>query len=471
VLALGTVAKRQGYDIQIIDSRVEDNYEDCINRLEAEPLCFGISAIIGYQVTEGLEIAKTIRKRFPKTPILWGGWFPTMLPELTVKSQYADIVVRGQGETTFLELLHCLSQSKPLSGVQSLTYKENGKVIHTPDRPLEDPTTFPPPNYELIDLFRYNSVQNQSINYQSSRGCPFRCKFCCTPELYGRSWKGLEPKRVLDELEYLASKYKINHIEFADDNFFNSKERAAQILTGMLERRINLTYTATVRINQLIKFDAATFALIKRTGCKTLYASSESGTDKILKVIQKDITVEQIRKMAELFARYKIPVRTTFMVALPEETHEDLKGTLRLSKELTEINKDIDVYYSFFLPLPGTVFFDDAKAQGLIKEPETLEGWAKCVPTDQRQFWLFLTKSDNLSTGKRYGVKKVAFYFWFGHFPRFARFISINKLFAPLKLLRKVCAYRFDHDIYAFPIEWWIFRLIWNTKLLLSEKN
>jgi hypothetical protein len=237
----------------------------------------------------------------------------------------------------------------------------------------------------------------------------------------------------------------------------------------MIERELNLTYTASVRINNLVKFDSELFDLIKRSGCRKLYASSESGTNKILGVIQKDITVEQIRQMAILFKQYDIDARTTFMVGLPEETHEDLKSTFSLSMELLEIKDNLDIYFSFFVPIPGTDFFDDAKSRGLISEPQTMDEWAICVPVDQRQFWLFLTASDKLSTEKRHRAKKVSFYFWFGHFPRFGRFISMSKWLFPLKIVRKICAFRFDHDFYAFPVEWWLFRLVWGIKLSLFE--
>ena len=469
LLALGTVAAEQGYDITIIDSRIEQDYEKCIRGIDEAPLCFGISCIVGYQVKEGLDIARLLRELFPDTPIVWGGWFPTMLPELTAKSPCADIVVRGQGENIFLELLECLSQSKDLSEIEGITFMKDGKVVSTPDRPLEDPSTFPPLDYGMINVSRYNSIQDGSINYQTSRGCPYRCKFCCTPKLYGRKWTGLEPKRVLDELESIVTKYRINHIEFVDDNFLHNRERAARILEGIIERKMNITYTASVRINRLVKFDTEMFDLIKRAGCKLLYASSESGTDKILKVIQKDINVEQIRKMAELFDIHKIPARTTFMVGLPEETHEDLRATFLLSKELFDRNKNLDIYYSFFLPIPGTDFFDDAKSQGKIIEPDTLEKWANFAPADQRQFWLFLTTSDGVSTQMRFKTKKVAFYFWFGHYPRFGKFISKSIMLSPLKIIRRICAFRFDHDLYAFPIEWWAFRLLLNARLLLFE--
>jgi len=471
LLALGTVAAREGYEVTIIDSRIDEDYEKRIRELDEEPLCFGISCIVGYQVKEALDIARLLKKRFPDTPIVWGGWFPTMLPDLTVRNPCADIVVRGQGENIFLELLESLSQSKDLSGINGITFMKNGQVVNTPVRPLEDPSMFPPLNYEMVDLSRYNSIQSGSINYQTSRGCPYRCKFCCTPKLYGRKWTGLKPKRVLDDLENLVSKYQINHIDFVDDNFLHSRERASRILEGIIERNLGISYTASVRINKLVKFDAAMFDLIKRSGCKMLYASSESGTDKILRVIQKDITVEQIRKMAELFDIHKIPAKTTFMVGLPKETREDLKATFLLSKELFERDKDLVVYYSFFLPIPGTDFFEDAKSKGLIAEPDTLEGWAMFAPVDQRQFWLFLTTSDNVSTQKRFEARKMAFFFWFGHYPRFARFIARSRLFFPLTILRRICAFRFDHDFYLFPIEWWAFRLIWNIKLFLFESR
>ena len=468
-LALGTFIGKEGYEVTIIDSRVELDYERRIRELEAPPLCFGISSIVGYQVTEGLAIARVVRKHFPDTPIIWGGWFPTMLPDLTVKSPLADVVVRGEGESAFLELLDCLRDGKDLSEIRGITFMQNGKVIHTPERPHEDFSELPALNYELVDLSRYNSIQNHSINYQTSRGCPYRCKFCCTPKLYGRRWQGLKPERVLDELEHIIRKYDINHVEFIDDNFLNAPERARRILEGMIERGLNISYTASVRINRLVTFEPEMFELIKRSGCKTIYASSESGTDKILNVIQKDITVEQIRKMAVLFNRYKIPARTTFMVGLPEETHEDLKATLLLSKELIDTYNDLDVYYSFFLPIAGTDFFTDAKSRGLIIEPETLEEWADFAPADLRQFRLFLTTSDGVSTPKRYKIKMVSFYFWFGHYPRFAKFIARSKIFSPLAIFRKVCALRFDHDFYAFPIEWWLFRAIWAVKLRLFE--
>ena len=155
-LALAGPLIKEGYDVKIIDAAIEDNFSDQILKECLDAICVGISCIYGYQVHQAAEISKQIRNRFPHIPIIYGGWLPTVRPELFLENNLADVVVSGQGEETLLELLRSLEKSRvDLTHIKGIYYKKNGHILATETRKLIDLNKFPSLPYHLIDVNRY----------------------------------------------------------------------------------------------------------------------------------------------------------------------------------------------------------------------------------------------------------------------------------------------------------------------------
>jgi radical SAM superfamily enzyme YgiQ (UPF0313 family) len=136
ILAISGPLVDQGYHVMVFDSRVDDHFDQFLHSLKEEPLFFGLSVMVGYQIIDGLDLSRRIKKKFPNVPVVWGGWFPSMEPEVIMKEDSIDIGVRGPGERTVIRLARCLEGGEDIATVGALVYRNNGKVaVDTPAMP------------------------------------------------------------------------------------------------------------------------------------------------------------------------------------------------------------------------------------------------------------------------------------------------------------------------------------------------
>jgi anaerobic magnesium-protoporphyrin IX monomethyl ester cyclase len=175
LLHIASPLQREGYQVRILDMRLED-YR---NKAIGNPVFVGITCMSGQQIHYGLEFARKVRAESPFCPIVWGGVHPTLLPEQTAASKSVDVVVRGEGELVVPELANKLAAGEPLDNVRGLTFKSKGSIKSTADADLIDlddiPVELP---YDLLNLEKYNTQQSGRFHIQTSRGCPHRCGFC-----------------------------------------------------------------------------------------------------------------------------------------------------------------------------------------------------------------------------------------------------------------------------------------------------
>ena len=218
-------AMQEGFEFDIIDSMVEPNpMEKLWEKLEGA-WAFGSTCIVGYQVADGAEVSRLVREKHPGLPIIWGGWFPSVAPELFLRNNLADAVCLGQGEVTFTEWLCAVRDGKPVEAVRGLALWREGKLFKTPPREVVALDDLPPPRFDLIDVDKYLDVQERqagtakvryrfpdppgysmdkpyrAVSYFSSYGCPEPCSFCCSPLVTNRRWKALNAKTLVDRLK------------------------------------------------------------------------------------------------------------------------------------------------------------------------------------------------------------------------------------------------------------------------------
>lgn len=454
-LALAGPLQKEGFDVKILDEHGEGDLIGPLSRLNSPPVCFGISCMFSYQLMSGLCAARWIRTHFPEVPIVWGGWFPSLLSEVTLADPHVDIVIRGKGETTFTELVRALSNKTPLDGIQGITYKDGDKIVRNPDRPLEDPNTFPPKPYGLLNLQRY-SVTDGTVTFNSSYGCPFRCKFCGITRALNRKWnKGLTPERTLNDLEDLMHnhKIKIKHLVFQEDNFFNNRDRAKKIIEGFLQRGWDFTWEANLRIDQMLRFDTETLRLIKRSRCIKLGAGAESAVQPMLDFLGKDLKVEQIEKGVELARDYEIPLSLNFIAGLPGETETGFVETLKNIKQLYKIYPKLNIRIYQYFPVPGTPLYEMEREQGLIDEPQSFAEWAD-IATNPLVITP-LSPRHKLYKNVSSIYKIMTFYFIYGY--QEERFADGNRTMirrALLNILHRVSVFRFEKNFWYFPLEW-----------------
>ncbi len=184
LLAIARMLDSDKYKVIIINATIEKEYVKEVLNVAKGSLCVGITVMTGLQITDTLNVAKEVKKRFPKLPIILGGYHPTILPKQTVSHPCVDIVVKGQGEITFQKVVDKLGQNLPLNDVLGITFKSfDGKIIDNPNRSFVDLNEFPPLPWHLLDMEKYvrsrhPKYDGPSIDYYTSQGCPYSCKFC-----------------------------------------------------------------------------------------------------------------------------------------------------------------------------------------------------------------------------------------------------------------------------------------------------
>ena len=369
------------YDVKILDLRVKPDWKRALLiELKKEPYFVGISTMTGPNLISAIQISKFVKEN-SNALVVWGGIHASLLPGQTLENPLVDIVVKGEGEITFVELADAIINKKHLKGILGVWYKEDGVIKSNPDRPPVDLNKLPPVPYELLDdIEKYIWVREDGvrvINYMSSRGCPQLCTFCYVASFYNSRWKQLDAKRVLDDFEYLIDRFKVGHIYINDDNFFVNLLRVKEIAQGMLDRKFDISWdvlgahaqTTARMTDELIK-------LLDKSRLTGLLTGVESGSPRILELVKKNITVQMVIDANKKFIGTGIIPTYTFISGYPTETNEELQMTVDLLFRLWKDNKNIiPGNVKPFIPYPGTPLYEMAVQYG-FEPPKSVEGWA-----------------------------------------------------------------------------------------------
>ena len=370
----------KGYTVEIIDQGISADWKDKLKKsLGPETICAGVSAMTGSSITAGLEFSGFL-KRTSKVPVIWGGIHASLLPEQTVLNPFVDAVVIGEGEKKFADLVECLKAGRSLEQVNGIAFKKDGVPVFTPPADNVAMDDLPIPDFSLIDAEYYIRESKSSydgrrcLDLNVDRGCPFRCAFCYNIKFNERKWRAMSAGRILEVIETLKNKYRLGAINFVSDNFFVDKKRAEAVCRGLVERGLDLKWHSDIRIDTFLQYDDAGLALIKKSGCDDLTFGIESGSDPVLKKIDKDITVAQVLKAHRRVTAAGFKANYHFMLGFPEETREDIMATVGLASLLTE-DRATNVYGpSMYVPYPGAPLFDKCVKMGFVP-PSKLEEW------------------------------------------------------------------------------------------------
>jgi len=367
------------YEVKIIDQRTDPLWEENLRKeLEEEPLCVGISSMTGPQIGFGLQAARVVKETGSDAKVVWGGVHATLLPEQTVRHELVDIVVVGEGELIFYNLVNALKKKRRLEDVKGILFKKDGQIIKTePEAPL-DLNELPDLPYHLVDVENYVGSQGRfqgeaerSLIFISSRGCPWGCAYCCNPRLSKRRWRPMSAEKTYERVMKLVEKYNLDAITFHDEEFLVSRSRAekiAYLIGGQFKWWIQ------GRMDRLKDMD---LPYLEKNGLCEVQPGVESGSDRILKMIRKGETVEDMLEANRALAKTDILPLYNFMVGFPTETQEEVMQTVDLALRLLDENPKAQISgFYIFVPYPGTELFDLAVKEGFAP-PDSLEKWAE----------------------------------------------------------------------------------------------
>jgi radical SAM superfamily enzyme YgiQ (UPF0313 family)/glycosyltransferase involved in cell wall biosynthesis len=378
-LYLASFLLKQGFKPLIFDQNDFDDYRGFIDKHINETLCIGISTITSQQIAHALNIASYIRKTAKDMPLVWGGRHPSALPEQTLKDERVDFVVRGEGEETFLELVSNFFKGKAdFYSIAGLSFKKDNKVIHNSDRKVISLDDFPPLPWHLINIeHKLSRAKERSISIQTGRDCVYTCTFCSHKKVMPEIYRGFSPAYIFDNLEPLITKYGIEMVYFYEPYFIFRQERIEGFCHEILKRRLKIKWSGSSRANTFISYDSDFYGLLKESGCCEIGFGFESGSERILKRIDKRITVPQIIESAKLCSQYDIRLVANFMTGFPFEKFWDTFKTLAVINKIKQLCGKVIFHMQLYMPLPATILYEECCKDYGLQRVNSLEQWGK----------------------------------------------------------------------------------------------
>lgn len=354
---IAAVLEKEEHKVKIIDAPALSIGLNGLKKLISKKTfdIYGIHSVTP-TINSVIKVSKLIRNLKPESKIIVGGPHVTLLPKETLKIvPEIDIIVRGEGESTIVELCKILEKEGSLNKIKGIAFRENQEIKITPFQSyIKNLDDLPFPAYDLLPLQNYRphppfGINSPFMTMISSRGCPFRCVFCSKP-VFGNKVRTRSPENIVDEIEFLIGKYKIKEIQFYDDVFTIDKKRVQMICSEIKERKLDFSWTCETRVN-LVSKDI--LRKMKQAGCYMIAYGVESGSQRILNTLKKDITIKQIYNAFKITKEEKLRILAYFMLGTPGENEADIRKTINFAKDL---NPDY-VQFSLTTPYPGTELF------------------------------------------------------------------------------------------------------------------
>ena len=360
---LAAVAERAGHQVKIIDCQAEklsyDTFRDRILQTPSDFIGVTATTLLYKSAMQILTIAKEAQ---PSAITAVGGSHGTFWDENTLREYPAvDLIVRGEGEETLVDLAEKIENHQTLSGVLGITYRDNDKICRTPDRPyIKDLDSIPFPAHHLMPLDNLKHNGKLLIPLVSSRGCVYWCDFCSTVRMFGRGYRMRSAKNVVDEMEFVHQTYGVDQVTFYDDAFSVDRARVLQICKELHNRNLKLIWDCGTRVDMV---DRELLKTMKDAGCIAVWMGVESGSEAVLNAMNKSIKLEQTRQAYKTAHDVGLMTIANVVLGFPGETEQTAKQTIRFVQQLNP--EDVGFYLA--TPYPGTPMYDQVVKNGWLR--------------------------------------------------------------------------------------------------------
>lgn len=410
-----------GYECEIWDASVESEFETLDEKLARDPFDIVCLSAPTPLIVQAWEAATTAKKHGAIT--ILGGPHLTLMPHESMQKPQVDLVVRGEGEYTIIEIMRALEKEltivnrqlsidndqsllprlfDPSAGwgnILGLSWRNrDGKIMHNLDRPLpDDIDAIPFPAFQLFKIDRYTNLNPltdgldmhaRAFTIVTSRGCPYKCTYCSKP-ITGDTWRGRSVDNVIAEWEWLVKELGATEIGITDDIWNLDKNRAKELCRMLIKAGLNHVPWVTIHGMKVNNTDAELFKLMKQAGCKRVGFGVENGDDWMLRhVIKKGQTVEMVRQAFKWSKEAKLQTMGFFIFGMPGETEESMEKTIQLALQL-----DPDLaHFMMAAPFPGTEMWETLKKHGDVFSDQM--DWSQIAIQDDQAHFAFgdLTK-------------------------------------------------------------------------------
>ncbi len=358
--------------VKILDEEValaSDNILDQYIKGIERPYIFGLSCLTA-GIGRAHELADIIKRKYPDSKVILGGMHATVLPEEVLKDKNIDIVVRSEGEEILNLLYERIKNNESYSGTKGISLRKDGLIVHNERARL--------PDLEKMPGFPYYLFEEYSAGYElgfiaSSRGCPYNCIFCSQRSISGKQYRFFPSEVVIEYIEELVCKYRRPYIAFVDDSFLMNRERVVRLCEMMVERGFHkkAMFDCQARGDTVNK---EVLKSLREAGFRTIHFGIETASERLMKLIDKRETVEQVIEGIKLVKTFGFQVSGTFILGLPTETREERKAAYGLAKELA-----LDyVRFNNATPYPGTRLCEIAEEENRLNPGNNWENLNAC---------------------------------------------------------------------------------------------
>ena len=376
-----TAVKNEGIAFDLFDMDIQslqpEDISGFIKGKDYDVVAMG-TIISGYGKVKTL--ARLVRQELPEAKIIAGNTVASARPELLLSNSEVDIAVLGEGDITIVDLLKAIQSKNELNKVNGIAFKEsNGKIAFTKQRAvIEDVDSLPFIDWEIFDLpayFEYReNVANASLFAKSgdirpmilntARGCIYKCTFCYHA-FQNEKYRWRSAKNIVDEIKQFKEKYDTNHVSFFDELSFFNKKQVVEFVEEFEKADLDIWWYAVVRGDMFTEDDHDLLVRMKNIKCESLAYSIESASDKILKLMDKRMDMNQFATQKRALDKAGINSACSAVFGMPLETRETIWETINFCLEL-------GIYPSsgFLLPLPGTKMYDHALEHRYITDED-----------------------------------------------------------------------------------------------------
>ncbi len=361
---LGAVAEKEGHQVTVIDCQGEkltyDTFRQKIKQVPSDVVGVTSTTLLYNSAKTIMEIAK---EEQPNAVTMIGGSHVSFWDENALNETKAiDIIVRREGELTFLELLRRIESKKNFEGVLGTTFRgSDGKIIRNEDRPfLLDLDSLPSPAYHLLPLDSYHRMGKTIFPIVTSRGCVQWCDFCSTVRMFGRGYRVRSSKKVVDDMEMLHNKYGQSQFTFYDDAFTVNRQHTLELCADIKARKLDVIWDCETRVDAV---DKELLEKMHDAGCITVWFGVESGSERILDQMHKKIKPEGVRAAFKMSQKAGMMTIASAVIGFPGETEETAWETINF---INSLNPD-DIGFYVATPYPGTPMYEQVVKNGWLR--------------------------------------------------------------------------------------------------------
>lgn len=348
--------------------------DQIVARVPASARLVGIPVLFTNEWPAIARLIDRLKEARPEVTVVLGGEHVTAMPELTLLTSRADVLVLGEGEETVVELAAALERGSPLSEIAGLAYREGGQVVVNPRRSRRTAVDeIAPPAWHLFDLDTYHRHRlvggmyssRKTIPILATRGCPYQCTYCSAPGMWTPTWIPRDPVRVVDEIESYVERWGATSFPFQDLTAIIQKKWIVEFCQELLRRDLDVVWQLPTGTRSEA-IDAEVADLLRRTGMICMSYAPESGSDETRRLVKKKLKIERLMASLEAAVGAGLNVSCFFVVGFPHDTREQIAQTLPLMDQLADAGAT-DASCAFYMALPGTELFESLYDAGKIR--------------------------------------------------------------------------------------------------------